>query len=162
MRSTDAYVVRALRPAMVLPLAVLGAWVAFSVLVVDSVPSLFIAVAVVLIAVQIRAQSLVLRVDGDGVRIGRGEAQRGPVRVPWRSIEALELRSPLAGEPELGVRLRAEAPLPGRVTAVIRDRDGRAEIPAALRVTIPAKRLDLAALRAAIPPGGPALEQRGA
>lgn len=134
----------------------------------DRRPSWFWLAIVALAGYSYWRGSTVLRVDGDGVRIGRGFGYAyGDTRpltalVPWSSVDEVLLISTGVGEEQVAVRLRADAPLPWDVRGVIRDPDAPDPVAPELRTAIPAGKLDRPALAAAVAAfgGGVALVDR--
>ena len=99
-------------------------------------PTALIVIVGVLALYRLWSLSVLLKVDDDGVRVGRAF-------VPWGSIAAV-----VADGEQVGVRLRHGAQLPHGVRGVIHDPDGTPSVPPDLRVRVP--RLDRAALAAAV------------
>ena len=100
--------------------------------------------------------SAVLRVDRDGVLIGRGfgyaygHTRPLTAKVPWTSIvEVLLIHAP-TGEEQVGVRLRHDAPLPWNVQGVIRDPNAPGPVAPELRTALPQGKLDCASLTTAV------------
>jgi hypothetical protein len=120
-------------PAVQFVLAVAGAVLA--ILEFDF-PAVLIVVVGVLALYRLWSLTLVLKVDDDGVRLGRAF-------VPWHSIDSV-----VAEGEEVGIRLRREAELPREVRGVIRHPDGSISIPPDLRIHVP--RLDRAGLAIAV------------
>ena len=84
-------------------------------------PLLFVAAFGLIVLFQAWQRSLVLKVDAEGVQLGRGVI----TSVPWSSIRDVVVSSPgpigSEGGTEVGVRLRPGAPLPRGARAMISD-----------------------------------------
>ena len=119
-------------------------------------PVAVVVVALVVGAMGLARASVVLRVDGDGVRIGRGLGYAyGDTRVltttvPWSSVDEVLVVSSGVGGEQVAVRLRPEAPLPWNVRGVIRDPSAPDPVPPELRTDIPAGKLDRTSLERAV------------
>jgi hypothetical protein len=146
------YRVRRLRPAAVVAsLVPLAAFVYFAVRYFDA-PPLFLAVAAVIGLSGLWRGSLLFAVDARGVRFAtplqrRNDTGGVPV-VPWASIRAVVVWNPFAGTPEVGVRLRPDAPLPRGVRALVHDPAHPDDVAPELRVGVP--NLDRERLAAAV------------
>ena len=138
----------ALAPLLIVPIAI----VLIRVILDARIPVRFFGFLAAAALVNAWRASLLLRVDGDGVRLGRGMAYRGggnaalTIAVPWRDVAAVVV----FGDEPSASGCGPKAPLPAGLGAVDRGADGRAEIPAGVRVSIPPGRLDLTALDAAV------------
>ncbi len=138
------YVIRRLRPAAFVPLLGAGAIVAF--VIAFDFPWWFAAAAVALALFEAWRGLIVLRVDAQGVLIGRRSRRIPPPMIPWSSIHEVVLTE--TDPPEIEVRLEQGAPLPQGVNAAIHD-------PARPNVTAPQLRMaapgaDRPALAAAV------------
>ena len=126
--------------------------------VLGDVPSPFAVVVLVVVvgAINLARASVLLRVDDEGVRIGRGMGRAyGDTRVltttvPWSSVDEVLVVSSGAGDEQVAVRLRADAPLPWNVRGVIRDPSAPDPVPPELRTNVPAGKLDRMALERAV------------
>ena len=157
MSDVRPYVIRHLS-AGTLAQGVAGVGVVFAIakLVLDRGPTPFWLVIVALSALSFWRGSVVLAVDRDGVRIGRGfgyaygDTRPLSAQVPWSSIgEVLLIHQP-SGQEQVAVRLNGDAPLPWDVRGVIRDPRGPSPIAPELRTALPRAKLDRAALSAAV------------
>jgi hypothetical protein len=143
-----SYAIR--RPRLAL-LPVLGFALIFAVIVwIGTLPKGFLVIAGAVTAWNLWNGSLVLSVGGRGVRFG---GRNTTTLVPWSSIREVVLwnAGPAGlggGEPEVGLRLRPDAPLPDSMGSLIHDPAHPDEVPPALRTTVP--RLDRAKLEAAV------------
>jgi hypothetical protein len=140
-----SYAIR--RPRLRSLLGVLGVtgFLAVAVLVVDA-PASFLVLAGAIAAWNLWSSSLVISVGGRGVRLGA-------TVVPWSSIREVVLwnTGPAGlggGEPEVGLRLRPDAPLPDSLSSLIHDPANPDEVPPELRTTV--RGLDPAKLEAAV------------
>ena len=131
-RRLMGYTLRAPRATALLPLiAVPVLLFAGSLLGLPSFPLFFIIAFGLIVLYQSWQRSLVLQVDADGVKLGRGVRydygdQRTMITaVPWSSIRDVVVISPgpIGGEggTEVGVRLRPGAPLPQGARAMVSD-----------------------------------------
>ena len=111
------YVIRRLRPAAFLPLLGAGAIVAF--VIAFDFAWWFAAAAVALALFEAWRGLIVLRVDAQGVLIGRRSRRIPAPMVPWSSIHEVALTE--TDPPEIEVRLKQGAPLPQGVNAAIHD-----------------------------------------
>lgn len=130
----------------------LAGFVAFAVFVVDA-PIIFLVAAVVIILVNLRQASLLLRVDASGVLLGRGLSNEGGLRsatVPWSSLESLRVVRSASGAEELELRLNSDAPLPEGARAIIRAPGERSVSAPELRVALPDGSLDRGAFERAV------------
>jgi hypothetical protein len=123
-------------------LAVLSAAVFFGVaVIVIGAGWLFLAVAAAIAGHQLWTTTLVLAVDRKGVRFG-GRGRRGDnVVVPWSSIRQVVVwnAGPAGlggGVPEVGLRLRPDAPMPSAVGSLIHDPDHPDDVPPVLRIEV--------------------------
>ena len=94
--------------------------------------------------VSLWSASLILRVDRDGVRLGRS------VSVPWTSIREVVFYGPgvVAADPAIGLRLHPDAPLPGGMSSIVHDPRNPDHVPKPLRAS--ARNLDHDRLAAAV------------
>ena len=126
------YTLRAPRATALLPLIVVPVLLfAGDRLGLPGFPLLFVVAFGLIVLFQAWQRSLVLKVDAEGVQLGRGvRSQQGDRRttvtsVPWSSIRDVVVSSPgpIGGEggTEVGVRLRPGAPLPRGARAMISD-----------------------------------------
>jgi hypothetical protein len=144
------YVIRRPRPAAVTPLFGLVA-IAVFVLVLDidfPVPPLWILVVGGAFAVyEAWRTTLVLRVDGKGVLLGRRPNRRTrQPNVPWSSIHEVALTE--TDPQEIEVRLRLGAPLPDGVAGAVHDPSRQYGRAPQLRMPVPGA--DRATLAAAV------------
>lgn len=129
---------------------------AISLVAGNAPPTVFVVVAVVVGASGLWRASVLLRVDGDGVRVGRGLGHAyGDTRVltttvPWSSVDEVLVVSSGVGEEQVAVRLRPDDPLPWDVRGVIRDPSAPDPVPPELRTDIPAGKLDRMSLERAV------------
>ena len=142
-----SYTVRRARLAALMPLAVLP--IVLALTAVTDLPAfspVMVAAVLAIAGFQAYQRSLVLRVDADGVRLGRGiEYELGYQRmmgatVPWSSVRDVVVLSPgpLAGGPaQVGVRLKPGAPLPEGARAVVSDPSRPDEVAPDLRTAVP-------------------------
>jgi hypothetical protein len=144
-----SYAIR--RPSSRLLITVLGlaGFFAFAVLLVNP-PGIFFVAAAVIAAWNLWSSSLVVSVGGRGVRFG---GRNTTTLVPWTSIREVVLwnAGPAGlggGEPEVGLRLRPDAPLPDSMASLIYDPAHPDEVPPQLRMTV--RGLDRAKLEAAV------------
>jgi hypothetical protein len=134
------------RPRLPALAQVLGFVTVFALVVlVGTLPKGLLALAVAFAAWNLWSASLVISVGRRGVRLGG-------TRVPWSSIREVVLwnAGPAGlggGEPEVGLRLRPDAPLPDSMGSVIHDPAHPDDVPPELRVTV--RGLDRAKLEAA-------------
>jgi len=142
---------------LVVSIAGLAAFSAFSAFVVGGgTPTLFIVVAISIIVAQVRAASVRLRVNADGVRIGRGigyaygDRRALSATVPWTSVDEVLVIASGVGAEQVALRLRSDAPLPWGVSGVIRDPNAPDPVPPELRTELPPGSLDRRALAAAV------------
>ena len=101
------YVVRRLRPQLLIPVGALAALVVVAVVAFDFSP-VFIALAAVVTAVNLWQGSVVLRIDSAGIRFTHGRRGRF---IPWNAVEDVS-----ATTDELAVHMRdgtARIRLPG-------------------------------------------------
>jgi hypothetical protein len=101
------YVVRRLRPQLLIPVGALAALVVVAVVAFDFSP-VFIALAAVVTAVNLWQGSVVLRIDGAGIRFTHGRRGRF---IPWNAVQDVS-----ATADELAVHMRdgtARIRLPG-------------------------------------------------
>ena len=139
------YTLRRLRPVALIPPGALLAVLALMVLGVLPVfaPEI-VALALVLVSFQAWRRSLVLRVDEEGVQLGRGvryeygAARAAITTVPWSSIREIAV-----GPADVAVRLKPEASLPDGARAMV---DG---VATDLRTPVPG-RFDRAQLEQAV------------
>jgi hypothetical protein len=126
------YTLRAPRPTALLPLLAVPVAIAFSELVgLPGFPLLFLVAFAAVVLYGAWQRSLVLKVDGQGVQLGRGvryeygSPQAMVTRVPWSSIRDVVVVSagPFGGDrgTEVGVRLQPGAPLPAGARAIVSD-----------------------------------------
>jgi hypothetical protein len=134
---------------------ILGFVVLFAAIVwVGSFPKGFLAIAGAITAWNLWRASTVIAVGRSGVRLGG----RNPTTlVPWSSIREVVLwnAGPAGlggGEPEVGLRLRPDAPLPDSMGSLIQDPAHPDEVPPELRRTV--RGLDRARLEAAVQANG--------
>ncbi len=139
------YVIR--RPRLTAFVPLLGAAAIVAFVFVFDFPYWFAAAAAALALFEFWRETLVLRVDAQGVRIGRRLSRRTPQpRVPWSSIHEVALTE--TDPPEIEVRLKQGAPLPTGVDAAIHD-PSRPNVSAPqLRMAVPGA--DRSALAAAV------------
>ena len=158
MTEPDAYTVRRVPPGTLTQIAIALAVLAVISFVLDDAPSPFVVVVPVVVvgAMSLARASLVLRVDDEGERIGRGfgraygDSRVLTTTVPWSSVDEVLVVSSGAGDEQVAVRLRANAPLPWDVRGVIRDPAAPDPVPPELRTDIPAGKLDRTALERAV------------
>ncbi len=133
------YTLRLPRPVALIPVGVLLALLALMALdVLPAFSPVVVAVALVLAAFQAWRRSLVLRVDEDGVELGRGvryeygTARAAITTVPWSSIREVVVISGTTGPTSVGVRLQPGAPLPTGARAIVEGAgaDLRTDVPA--------------------------------
>jgi hypothetical protein len=91
------YVVRRLRPELLITVGALSVLAILAVAAFDWSPA-FIAVAAAVAAVNLWLGSVVLRIDGNGIRFAHGRRARF---IPWDAVEDLT-----ATGDEIAVRLR--------------------------------------------------------
>jgi hypothetical protein len=125
---------------------------AFAVLIVK-VGAFFLVIGGAIAAWNLWNSSVVLTVGRRGVRFGTRRTGETTTLVPWSSIrEVVLLNAGPAGlgggEPEVGLRLRPEAPLPDSLGSLIYDPAHPDEVAPELRVTV--RGLDRAKLEAAV------------
>ena len=151
------YVVRKLDPRqLAVALVALAGYFVIFVGILDRRPSLFVVAAAALGAYSLWRGSILLRVDGDGMLIGRGfgyaygDRRALRAQVPWSSVDEVLLVASGVGEEEVAVRLRDDAPLPWGVKGVIRDPDAADPVAPELRTSIPPGKLDRPALAGAV------------
>jgi hypothetical protein len=125
---------------------------AFAVLLVRA-PTSFLVLAGALAAWNLWSSALVISVGSRGIRFGRLTSRGNTTLLPWSSIREVVLwnAGPAGlggGEPEVGLRLRPDAPLPDSMGAMIYDPAHADEVPPELRVTV--RGLDRAKLEAAV------------
>jgi hypothetical protein len=124
-----SYTLRAARAAALLPLVAVPVVIAAGS--VFGFSPLFIAAFAAIAALGAWQRSLVLKVDDQGVALGRGvryewgSPQGLVTRVPWTSIRdvVVVLPGPFGGDggTEVGVRLNAGVPLPQGARAIVSD-----------------------------------------
>lgn len=148
-----SYAIR--RPSLRLLTTVLGlaGFFAFAILLVKP-PAIFFVAAAGIAAWNLWSSSLVVSVGRRGVRFGGSGTT---TLVPWSSIREVVLfnAGPAGlggGEPEVGLRLRPDAPLPDSIGALIYDPAHPDEVPPQLRMTV--RGLDRAKLEAAVQANG--------
>ena len=120
----SAYVVRRVRPGTVMPLV---AAVAVIAVAGGGRPVRGLGLVAVDPGAPRRSSAwrstLVLRIDGSGIRLHRHPLARDPstayTDVPWASIHEIALTE--SDPPELAIRLRSGAPLPDGAHGVIHD-----------------------------------------
>jgi hypothetical protein len=139
------------RPRLAALAQVLGFVAVFALVVlVGTLPKAFLALAVAFAAWNLWSTSVVISVGRRGVRLGGA-------LVPWSSIREVVLwnAGPAGlggGEPEVGLRLRPDAPMPDSIGSLIYDPAHPDEVPPELRTRVP--RLDRAKLEAAVEANG--------
>jgi hypothetical protein len=117
-------------------------------------PALFVVAFLVIAVVNAWSLTLVFSVDRRGIRFARRSNDRSTPLVPWSSIREVVVWNAgpaglgASGEPEVGVRLRPDAPLPRGVPAIIHDPSDPDAVAPELRTAIPG--LDRARLEAAV------------
>jgi hypothetical protein len=135
------------RPRLLALVQVMGFVTVFALVVlVGTLPKAFLALAVAFAAWNLWNTSLVLSVGRRGMRLGGA-------LVPWSSIREVVLwnAGPAGlggGEPEVGLRLRPDAPLPDSMGSLIYDPAHPDEVPPELRRTV--RGLDRARLETAV------------
>ncbi len=144
-----SYAIRRPRPALLLTVLGFAGFFAVAVLVVKA-GALFLAVGGAIAAWNLWSSSLVISVGGRGVRFG---GRNTTTLVPWSSIREVVLwnAGPAGlggGEPEVGLRLRPDAPLPDSVGSMIYDPAHPDAVAPELRTRVPG--LDRAKLEAAV------------
>lgn len=127
-------------------------------------PFVLLVVGVLSYALLQRAKpNTVLAIQPTGVTIRS-------VSVPWSSIDEVVLIRPAPSaydpaEPEVGLRLLSEAPLPAALTSLVIDPSTPADIPSGLRTTLDGKSLDterlVEAVRSCAPGGVSVVERHG-
>lgn len=157
MTEPSPYVVRRLeRRQVAVGVLALAGYLTVVVGVMDRRPSWFALAIVALGAYSVWRGSILLRVDREGVLIGRGfgyaYGDSRPLRaqVPWSSVDEVLVVSGGVGEEEVAVRLTPDAPLPWDVKGVIRDPANPDPIASELRTPLPPGRLDRMSLAAAV------------
>jgi hypothetical protein len=147
-----SYAVRRPRRAALVTVLSFAGFFAFAVLVVK-VGAFFLVIGGLIAAWNLWNSSVVLTVGRRGVRLGTRRGGDTTTLVPWSSIREVVLwnAGPAGlggGEPELGLRLRPDAPLPDSMSSVIYDPGHPDEVPPELRMTV--RGLDRARLEAAV------------
>jgi len=149
------YTLRRIGPAAVLPGAILLVALGLSLSGAIPIPPEVILVLLALALYQGLQRTLILRVDADGIRLGRGVMyEYGAARtlrtdVPWEHVREVVVRPG-----EVGVRLNEGAPLPDGARSMVSD-PGRPDVLAPdLRVAVQG-RFDRARLEAAVAAHGP-------
>jgi hypothetical protein len=144
------YTLRRIGPAAVLPGAILVVALGLSLAGAIPIPPEVFLVLLALGLYQGAQRTLVLRVDADGIRLGRGVMyEYGAARtlrtdVPWEHVR------------EVGVRLNEGAPLPDGARSMVSDPGRPDALAPDLRVAVPG-RFDRAKLEAAVAAHGPAV-----
>ena len=105
----EPYVVRRIGVVQLIPVLVVGAFIAVNAIAGFDFPNLLIVFAGALAVSRALLDTERLRVDADGVRV------RPARRIPWAQIDAVSSRGPDA----IGVRLKPGAPLPGGVRGMV-------------------------------------------
>jgi hypothetical protein len=151
-----SYAVRQPRRAALVTVLTFAGFFAFAVLIVK-VGTFFLVIAGVIAVWNLWNTSVVLTVGRRGVRFGTRRAGETTTLVPWPSIREVVLwnAGPAGlggGEPEVGLRLRPDAPLPDSLGSLIYDPAHPDEVPPELRMRVP--RLDRAKLEAAVKANG--------
>jgi hypothetical protein len=151
-----SYSIRRPRPAFLWTFLSFAGFFAFVVLIIK-VDAFFLVIGGVIAAWNLWSSSVVLTVGRRGVRFGTRRTGSATTLVPWSSIREVVLWNvgPAGlggGEPEVGLRLRPDAPLPDAVGALIYDPAHPDEVPPELRMRVP--RLDRAKLEAAVKANG--------
>jgi hypothetical protein len=144
-----SYAIRRPRPALLLTVLGFAGFFAFAVLVVEA-GAFFLLFAAAIAVWNLWSTSLVLSVGARGVRFG---GRNTTTLVPWSSIREVVLwnAGPAGlggGEPEVGLRLRTDAPLPDSIGSLIHDPAHPDAVPPELRRTV--RGLDRAKLEAAV------------
>lgn len=147
-----SYAVRRPRRAALVTVLSFAGFFAFAVLIVK-VGAFFLVIGGVIAAWNLWNTSVVLTVGRRGVRFGTRRAGETTTLVPWSSIREVVLwnAGPAGlggGEPEVGLRLRPDAPLPDSLGSLIYDPAHPDEVPPELRMRVP--RLDRAKLEAVV------------
>lgn len=145
------YVVRRVRPALLLQPLLIGAFITTAVVFLDTPPAfalLFGTVAVVLQLVSLPKALTCLGVDREGITLGAQRSRAPVVRVPWTSVRELVVVTGPTAQPRVGVRLQAGAPLPTGVHGTVHDPAAPDRVQPALIRDVPG--LDRNALVAAI------------
>jgi hypothetical protein len=151
-----SYRVRRLRPAAILTAVVPAAAVIYFASRLAAAPPLFLAAVALVCLSSLWSGSLQFAVDAKGVRFG-GALQRRNDRqspfVPWSSVQEVVVWNTgpaglVAGTPEVGVRLRPDAPLPRGVRSLVHDPAHPDAVAPELRTTVP--NLDHERLAAAV------------
>ena len=139
----EAYTVRRPRVGALAPLLVLPVFlVATQALGLPAFPRVVVVLFLVFAAYVAWQRTLVLKVDAEGVQLGRGieyvygRQQLAGAAVPWAAIRELVLFTGV-GDPEIGLRLREGAPMPSGVRGIIRDPERPDEVPPSLRTKLP-------------------------
>ena len=154
------YTLRAPRATALLPLLAIPVLIVFAEVVgLPGFPLLFLLVFAGVVVYGAWQRSLVLKVDADGVQLGRGvryehgSPQAMITRVPWSSIRDVVVVSPGPfndnGATEVGVRLHAGAPLPQGARAIVSDPRDPDAVQPDMRTRV-GDRFDLRALDAAV------------
>jgi hypothetical protein len=151
-----SYSIRRPRPAFLWTILSFVGFFAFVVLIIK-VDAFFLVVGGLIAAWNLWSSSVVLTVGRRGVRFGTRRTGGTTTLVPWSSIREVVLwnAGPAGlggGEPEIGLRLRPDAPLPEAVGSLIYDPAHPDEVPPELRMRVP--RLDRAKLEAAVKANG--------
>lgn len=150
----SAYVLRRVRPGTVI--AIVGGFVVIAVAEAIGVFEgsawwLWILAGAAALGSAWRS-TLVLRIDGSGIRLHRHPLARDPstayTDVPWASIHEIALTE--SDPPELAIRLRSGAPLPDGAHGVIHDPSQPNSSGPDLRLRLPGRAPGRAELAAAV------------
>ena len=151
------YTLRRIGPAAILPGAILLVALGLSLAGAIPIPPEVFLVLLALGFYQGAQRTLILRVDADGIRLGRGVMyEYGAARtlrtdVPWEHV-----REVVVGPGEVGVRLKQGAPLPDGARSIVSDPGRLDALAPDLRVAVPG-RFDRAKLESAVAAHGAAV-----
>jgi hypothetical protein len=147
------YRVRRLKFTIPWGLVFIGA-IGFYIWRIGRPPVLFVAAFAVIAVVNAWSITLAFSVDRRGIRFARRTNDPTTPLVPWSSIREVVVWNAgpaglgTSGEPEVGVRLQPEAPLPRGVRSIIHDPGNPDAVAPELRKAIPG--LDRERLEAAV------------
>ena len=149
------YTLRRIGPAAVLPGAILLVALGLALAGVIPIPPEVILVLLALGLYQGAQRTLVLRVDADGIRLGRGVMyEYGAARTLRTDVPWAHVREVVVGPGEVGIRLEEGAPLPDGARSMVSDPGRPDALAPDLRVAVPG-RFDRAKLEAAVAAHGP-------
>ena len=149
------YTLRRIGPAAVLPGALLLVALGLTLAGVIPIPPEVILVLLALGMYQGVQRALVLRVDADGIRLGRGVMyEYGAARMLRTDVPWAHVREVVVGPGDVGIRLKEGAPLPDGARSMISEHGRPDAVAPDLRVAVP-DRFDRARFEAAVAAHGP-------